>query len=331
MNTKPKVCVIGGGSWATAIVKMLCENLEEVGWYMRSDYAIEHLKRHGHNPSYLSQATFNSKQLHLFNDINKAVSYGDFLIFAVPSAFLYGELQKLEVSLLNKNIFSAIKGIVPESGLIVGEHFHKNHQVSYDKIGVIAGPCHAEEVAMERLSYLTIATQNTDMGEQMRSFLSGDYIKTILSDDIIGTEYASMLKNIYALAAGIAHALGYGDNFQAVLMSNSIREMKRFTKKVWDAKRNINNSAYLGDLLVTGYSVFSRNRTFGNMIGKGYTVKSAMMEMQMVAEGYYATKSAFEINQKNKALTPIIDTVYQILYNNKNPKQEFENLTTLLD
>lgn len=331
MKNNPKVCVIGGGSWATAIVKMLCENLEEVGWYMRSDYAIEHIKRHGHNPSYLSQASFDSEQLNLFNDINNAVSYGDYLIFAVPSAFLHSELKKLEIPLLNKSVFSAIKGIVPETGLIVGEHFHKNHQVSYDRIGVIAGPCHAEEVAMERLSYLTIAAHDVTMGEEMRSFLSSDYIKTILSDDIIGTEYAAMLKNIYALAAGIAHALGYGDNFQAVLMSNSIREMKRFTKKVWKAKRNINNSAYLGDLLVTGYSIFSRNRTFGNMIGKGYTVKSAMMEMQMVAEGYYATKSAFEINQKNKASTPIINTVYRILYDNKSPKKEFELLTALLD
>jgi glycerol-3-phosphate dehydrogenase (NAD(P)+) len=310
---------------------MLCENLENVGWYMRSNYAIEHIKRHGHNPSYLSQATFNSKQLVLFDDINEAVAYGDYLIFAIPSAFLQTELNKLTQSLDKKRVFSAIKGIVPETGLIVGEHFNKNYQVSFDQIGVIAGPCHAEEVAMERLSYLTIASQDTDIAAQMEQFLASDYIKTTTSDDVIGTEYAAMLKNIYALAAGIAHALGYGDNFQAVLMSNAIREMKRFTKEVWKAKRNINNSAYLGDLLVTGYSVFSRNRTFGNMIGKGYTVKSAMMEMKMVAEGYYATKSAYEINQKNKAKTPIIDTVYNVLYNNKNPKVEFELLTNLLD
>ena len=331
MNTKPKVCVIGGGSWATAIVKMLCENLDEVGWYMRSDYAIEHIKRHGHNPSYLSQATFDSKQLVLFNDINEAVLYANYIVFVVPSAFLQGELNKLTHSLTTKKIFSAIKGIVPESGLIVGEHFHKNFGVSYDNIGVIAGPCHAEEVAMERLSYLTIASQDQEIAVNMASLLAGDYIKTTTSDDIIGTEYAAMLKNIYALAAGIAHTLGYGDNFQAVLMSNAIREMKRFTKQVWGAKRNINNSAYLGDLLVTGYSVFSRNRTFGNMIGKGYTVTSAMMEMKMVAEGYYATESAYKINQKNNAKTPIIDTVYRILYKNKNPKKEFELLTALLD
>lgn len=331
MQNKPKVCVIGGGSWATAIVKMLAENLSEVGWYMRSDYAIEHLKRHGHNPSYLSQATFDSKHLQLFNDINNAVKYGDYLIFAVPSAFLQSELDKLKVSLKDKMVFSAIKGIVPETGLIVGEHFHKNYDVPFNQIGVITGPCHAEEVAMERLSYLTIASVDENIAQYMSSFLSCDYIKTTLSDDIVGTEYAAMLKNIFALAAGIAHGLGYGDNFQAVLMSNAIREMKRFTKKVWKKKRNINNSAYLGDLLVTGYSVFSRNRNFGNMIGKGYTVKSAMMEMKMIAEGYYATKSAYEINLINKAKTPIIDAVYHILYENKDPKREFEALTILLN
>jgi len=331
MQNKPKICVIGGGSWATAIVKMLVENLPEVGWYLRSSYGIEHLKRHGNNPSYLSQVTFNMEQLQLFNDINEAVTYGDFLIFAIPSAFLQGELDNLTVSLKNKKIFSAIKGIVPETGLIVGEHFNKNYDVLFENIGVITGPCHAEEVAMERLSYLTIASNNEHIAKEMSTFLTSDYIRATISDDIIGTEYAAMLKNIFALAAGIAHGLGYGDNFQAVLMSNAIREMKRFTKKVWQAKRNINNSAYLGDLLVTGYSAFSRNRTFGNMIGKGYTVKSAMMEMKMIAEGYYATKSAYKIKLKNNTKTPIIDTVYHILYEDKNPKKEFEALTTQLD
>ena len=331
MQNKPKISVIGGGSWATAIVKMLTENLEEIGWYMRSIYAIEHLKRHKHNPNYLSQASFDTDKLLLYNDINEAVAYADILIFAVPSAFLQTELNKLSLPLDTKIIFSAIKGIVPETGLIVGEHFVENYHVSSDQIGVITGPCHAEEVAMERLSYLTIAAEDKKIAHQMSGYLSSDYIKTTLSNDIIGTEYAAMLKNIYALAAGISHGLGYGDNFQAVLMSNAIREMKRFIKKVGDVKRNINNSAYLGDLLVTGYSVFSRNRTFGNMIGKGYTVKSAMMEMNMIAEGYYATKSAYEINKKNKAKTPIIDTVYRVLYENKDPKREFEALTTLLN
>ena len=196
---------------------------------------------------------------------------------------------------------------------------------------MITGPCHAEEVAMERLSYLTIASRDEEKAKLLSKYLSSDYIKTKISDDIIGTEYAAMLKNIYAIAAGIAHGLGYGDNFQSVLMSNSIREMKRYIKKVHKMKRNINNTAYLGDLLVTGYSIFSRNRMFGNMIGKGYTVKSAQMEMSMIAEGYYAAKSAYLLNQKNKAKTPIIDAVYSVLYEGKNPKIVFKKLTELLD
>ena len=331
MSKQAKIAVLGGGSWATAIVKMLSENLETVGWYMRSIYAIEHIKRNKHNPNYLSSAELHPEQLDLSNDMNQIVKNYDILIFAIPSAFLKTELKKLTVSLEGKIIFSAIKGIVPETGLIVGEHFHKIHKVSLENIGVITGPCHAEEVAMERLSYLTIACQNKETAIELSKYVAGRYIKTKISDDIIGTEYAAMLKNIYAIAAGIAHGLGYGDNFQSVLMSNAIREMKRFIKKIHKMKRNINNSAYLGDLLVTGYSTFSRNRMFGNMIGKGYTVKSAQMEMSMVAEGYYATKSAFEINQKNEAKTPIIDAVYNVLYEKKEAKDEFLKLTSKLD
>ncbi|MFD0761556.1 NAD(P)H-dependent glycerol-3-phosphate dehydrogenase [Lutibacter aestuarii] len=331
MIKNPKIAVFGGGSWATAIVKMLCENLNEVGWYMRNENAIDYIKINEHNPNYLSSAEFDVSKLLLSNDINELVNYADVLIFAIPSAFLKGELDKISENISEKIIFSAIKGIVPESGLIVGEHFHKMYQVPIENIGVITGPCHAEEVAMERLSYLTIACQDRKKARMLSKYISSDYIKTKTSDDIIGTEYAAMLKNIYAIAAGIAHGLGYGDNFQSVIMSNSIREMKRFIKKVHKMKRNINNSAYLGDLLVTGYSVFSRNRMFGNMIGKGYTVKSAMMEMSMVAEGYYAAKSAYLLNEKNGAKTPIIDAVYAVLYQHKNPKQIFKKLTEELD
>ena len=331
MHSKVKVAVIGGGSWATAIVKMLCENLNEVGWYMRSNYIIEHIKQNKHNPNYLSSAYFDPHKLYFSEDINEIINSADYLTFAVPSAFVQAELDKIKVSLDGKVIFSAIKGIVPETGLIVGEHFHEKMKVPFENIGVITGPCHAEEVAMERLSYLTIACQDEQKAEILAEKLAGRYIKTKISDDIIGTEYAAMLKNIFAIAAGMAHGLGYGDNFQAVLMSNAIREMKRFIKKIHKMKRNINNSAYLGDLLVTGYSVFSRNRMFGNMIGKGYTVKSAMFEMSMVAEGYYATKSAYLINQKNDADTPIIDTIYRILYENKDAKKEFNKLTDILN
>jgi glycerol-3-phosphate dehydrogenase (NAD(P)+) len=326
-----KFAVIGGGSWATAIAKMLCVNLPEIAWYMRNDAAIEHLKNHKHNPNYLSSVEFDTKKLKLTNDINEAVSYADYIIFAIPSAFLDAELEKLTVSLQDKIIFSAIKGIVPETSLIVGEHFHVKYDIPYYNIGVITGPCHAEEVALERLSYLTIACGDPDKAKIVAENLSGNYIKTKITDDIIGTEYAAMLKNIYAIAAGIAHGLGYGDNFQSVLMSNGIREMKKFIKKVHKMKRNINDSAYLGDLLVTGYSVFSRNRMFGNMIGKGYTVKSAQMEMSMVAEGYYATKSAYKLNQGYGAKTPIIDAVYEVLYEGKDAKAVFKKLTDKLD
>lgn len=331
MTTQPKVAVFGGGSWATAIVKMLSENLDNIGWYMRSVYALEHIKRNKHNPNYLSSAELHPEKLDLSSDINETVRNYDYLIFVIPSAFLEEELAKLTEPLEGKVIFSAIKGIVPESGLIVGEHFYEKYKIPVKDIGVITGPCHAEEVAMERLSYLTVACQDEAKAKVISNSIKGRYIRTKISDDIIGTEYAAMLKNIYAIAAGISHGLGYGDNFQSVLMSNSIREMKRFIRKVHKMKRNINNSAYLGDLLVTGYSTFSRNRMFGNMIGKGYTVKSAMFEMSMVAEGYYATKSAYLLNQEKGAKTPIIDAVYNVLYQGKDPKKVFAKLTTKLN
>jgi len=333
MTSKLKYAVFGSGSWATAIVKMLCENLDEVNWYMRSVYTKEHLLKEQHNPSYLSSVEFNLNQLKLSNDINETANYADVLIFVIPSAFMHAELEKLNIDISNKTIVSAVKGIIPETGLLVGEHFHDVYNIPFKNIAVIAGPCHAEEVALERLSYLTISCVDANKAQTIADNLSSNYIKTKISDDIIGVEYAVMLKNIYAIAAGIAHGLGYGDNFQSVLMSNAIREMKRFIKKMHKMKRNINNSAYLGDLLVTGYSVFSRNRMFGNMIGKGYTVKSAQMEMNMVAEGYYATKSAFLLNKKNvkKTRLPIINAVYGILYEGKNAKDVFNKLTDKLD
>lgn len=333
MNKDAKFAVLGGGSWATAIVKMLTNNQEIVSWYMRNSDAIGYIKIQKHNPNYLTSVEFKTEQLLLTDDINTAVNFADILIFAVPSAFLVGELKKLKTPLKDKIIFSAIKGIVPETGRIVGEHFHEAYGIPFENIGVITGPCHAEEVALERLSYLTIACADKEKAQFVAKNLSNNYIKTKTSKDIIGTEYAAMLKNIYAIAAGIAHGLGYGDNFQSVLMSNAIREMKRYTKRIHNIDRNINESAYLGDLLVTGYSTFSRNRMFGNMIGKGYTVKSAQMEMSMVAEGYYATKSAYAIknNFKNKVKTPIIDAVYQVLYENKNPKKVFTALTDKLN
>ena len=328
-----KYAVLGGGSWGTAIVKMLSENLDHLYWYVRNEEVIDYIKREKHNPNYLTSVELHTEKLSITADMNEAVSKADILIFVIPSAFLQSEMKQLHVSLKDKIIFSAIKGIVPENGLIVGEHFHTVYDLPYDQIGVITGPCHAEEVALERLSYLTIACTDTEKAEEVASKLQSHYIRTNTSDDIFGTEYAAMLKNIYALAAGIAHGLGYGDNFQAVLMSNAIREMKRYIRRVHKMKRNINNSAYLGDLLVTGYSIFSRNRMFGNMIGKGYTVQSAMMEMNMVSEGYYATKTAYELKSRftSKVRTPIIDAVYGILYKGENARRTFKALAEKLD
>jgi len=331
MSKKNKVAVFGGGSWATAIVKMLVENEEKVGWYMRSIYALEHIKINHNNPSYLSSVGFDINKLDLSNDLNEIVEKYDYLIFAIPSAFLKSELDKFNPNLKGKTIFSAIKGIVPETGNIVGEYFHSQFNIPYNNIGVITGPCHAEEVALEKLSYLTIASKDNNHANIIADKISCNYIKTKTSDDIYGTEYSAVLKNIFSIAAGVAHGLGYGDNFQAVLMSNSIREIDRFLKEVYPIKRDIKNLAYLGDLLVTGYSVFSRNRMFGNMIGKGYTVKSAQMEMNMVAEGYYATKSITELVSKYDINMPITDAMYKILYKDHDPKKVMYELTDKLN
>ena len=333
MDSKTKYAVFGNGSWATAIVKVLCENLPKVHWYVRKTQTIQYILNEKHNPSYLSSVELDNDRLILSTDINEVAAAAEVLIFAIPSAFVHAQLELLSVDISKKNIVSGIKGIVPEFGLLAGEYFHQQKQVPFNQIAVIGGPCHAEEVALERLSYLTIACTNAALAAEVASRLSCDYIQTKTHDDVVGAEYAAMLKNIYAIAAGISHGLGYGDNFQSVLMSNAIREMKRYIKKVYKMKRKINETLYLGDLLVTGYSTFSRNRMFGNMIGKGYTVKSAQMEMNMIAEGFYATKSAYQINHKNKAAaqTPIIDAVYQILYSDANPKEVFKTLVSVLD
>ena len=286
---------------------------------MRNEQAIEHIRATKHNPNYLSDVHLNVAKLHLTSSLDEAVAFSDYIILCIPSAFLSDELEKLTLPLSDKNIFSAIKGIEPKSGMIVGEY--------------LAGPCHAEEVALERLSYLTIACTDEEKARFVADAMTRPFVKTKISDDVIGIEYGAMLKNIYALAAGIAHGLGYGDNFQSVLMSNAIREMERYIKHIYKIKRNINHSAYLGDLLVTAYSLFSRNRTFGTMIGKGYTVKSTMAEMNMVAEGYYATKSAYNINlnQEKPSRTPILNAVYKVLYENKRAKTVFAELTNELN
>ncbi len=330
MENNSRIAVIGGGSWATAIVKILLENVSQLNWYMRDADNIANIKKQKHNKKYLSSVSLDTNKLNLFNDINSTIENSDILIFAIPSAFLVSALEQLNIDISNKIVVSAIKGIVPEYNLIIGEYFKFHHNISFDSFAVISGPCHAEEVAWERLSYLTIASQNTKLARKIADNLSSSFIKTSVSDDIFGTEYSAVIKNIIALASGICHGLGYGDNFQAVLISNSIQEIKRFVDTVHPITRDIKSSAYLGDLLVTAYSQFSRNRTFGNMIGKGYSVRSTQLEMNMIAEGYYAVKSIVEINKKYLINMPITDAVYNILYEKISPAIEIKLLTNHL-
>ncbi|TCD03695.1 NAD(P)H-dependent glycerol-3-phosphate dehydrogenase [Pedobacter psychroterrae] len=330
----PKVTMIGGGSWATAIIKMLSDNVtqKEIFWWMRSAEAITHLQKYKHNPNYLSSVEIRIPEENISNDLSKVIDTADYIILNVPAAFLKETLKAIKPGQLKgKKIISAIKGIVPDENLIIGEFLHQKYDIPFEDVVVISGPCHAEEVALEKLSYLTIASVDVELAELFASMLSTRYIKTNVSDDIFGTEYAAVLKNIYAVASGICHGVGYGDNFQAVLISNAIREINRFVNAVHPISRDIKESAYLGDLLVTAYSQFSRNRTFGNMIGKGYTVKSAQLEMNMIAEGYYAANCMHYINKKYKVDMPISRAVYAILYEKHSPHIEMRLLTEQLN
>lgn len=318
---------MGGGSWATAIAKMVLAQTESINWYMRRDDRIADFKRLGHNPAYLTGVKFDIKRIHFSSNINDVVRDSDTLIFVTPSPYLKSHLKKLKMKLRDKFIVTAIKGIVPDDNMIVSEYFTKMYNVPPENIAVVAGPCHAEEVALERLSYLTIACPDINKASIMSRQFSSTFIKTSVSNDVAGIEYGSVLKNVYAIAAGICNGLKYGDNFQAVLISNAIQEMNRFLQTVHPLNRNVDDSAYLGDLLVTSYSNFSRNRTFGTMIGKGYSVKSAQIEMEMIAEGYYGTKCIKEINKHYHVNMPILDAVYNILYERISPAIEIKLLT----
>lgn len=329
-----KIAMIGGGSWATAIIKMLSDNIsgKEIYWWMRNEEAITHIKTFKHNPNYLSSVEIKLPESHISSDISAIIKPADFVVLNVPAAFLKETLKGVSAAdLKGKKIVSAIKGIVPDENLIIGEFLNQKYDVTLEDILVISGPCHAEEVALEKLSYLTIASTDIGLAGDFANLLTTRYIKANVSDDIFGTEYAAVLKNIYAVASGICHGVGYGDNFQAVLISNAIREIKDFVDAVHPIDRDIKESAYLGDLLVTAYSQFSRNRTFGNMIGKGYTVKSAQLEMNMIAEGYYAASCMHHINQKYKVEMPISNAVYNILYKYHSPQMEMRLLTEKLN
>ena len=338
-----KIAIIGGGSWATAIAKIVVEHTHHIGWYMRRDDRIEDFKRLQHNPAYLTSVHFNIDEIDFSSNLNDIVQRYDTLVFVTPSPYLKNHLKKLKTRISDKFIVTAIKGIVPDENLVCSEYFHQVFDVPYSNLACIGGPSHAEEVALDRLSYLTVACSDDEKAQAFADVLASNVIKTKTSADVLGIEYASVLKNVYAIAAGICSGLKYGDNFQAVLMSNALQEMNRFLTVVRDMQtkgrddmpmtRNqaeqpaINDSAYMGDLLVTGYSNFSRNRTFGSMIGKGYSVKSAQIEMEMIAEGYFGTKCMKEINRRLHVNMPILDAVYNILYERIAPQIEIKLLT----
>ena len=322
-----KIAIMGGGSWATAVAKIVLEKVDHISWYMRRPEVIEDFKRLEHNPSYLTSVHFDVNRISFSSDINEVVRNCDTLIFVTPSPYLKNHLKKLKEKLHNKFVITAIKGIVPDENLICSEYFRQVFNVPDDNLAVLGGPSHAEEVALGRLTYLTIGCTDEEKAANFADLIASSYVKTKTNSDVIGIEYASVLKNVYAIASGICNGLKYGDNFQSVLVSNAVQEMSRFLSAVDPIERNVYDSVYLGDLLVTSYSNFSRNRVFGTMIGRGYSVKSAQIEMEMIAEGFYGTKCMKEINRHFHVNMPILDAVYNILYEKISPSIEIKLLT----
>ncbi len=322
--------VIGYGSWATALAGLLTKSGNRIGWYIRNREVLEGLQAEGHNPKYISELEFDRNLLNLSDDINKIVSECDILLVSVPSAYLTTFLEPLEVPLKNKFVISAIKGIIPGDYSTVAEFFHDKYSLSYGQLGIIAGPSHAEEVSRGKLSYLTVVCTDPDNAKTVSKSLQSDSLITHLSSDLYGTEYAAILKNIYAIAAGIAEGLGYGDNFKAVLAAASAGEMTRFINESYPFVRDTMESAYLGDLLVTCYSTYSRNRRLGLLIGHGCTVKSALNEMTMIAEGYFASECIHIVNKRYGIRMPVADMVYDILYCGAYPRKRMKELTAEL-
>lgn len=330
-HTTYRFGVLGSGSWATALVKILSENLTQVNWYVRNPESLHHLEQFGHNPKYLQSVSFPKEKLNLFGELDRFIEQTDILIVAVPAAFLHETLGTVDPTCFkDKSVISAIKGIIPEFHAIPARYFHKTFQIPYEQLGIVCGPCHAEEIALERLSYLTVGSENAALSNPVAIALRCRYVEVSENDDLFGAELSAILKNIYAIASGMFAGLGYGDNFQAVLVSNALQEMKRFIDVVHPIHRDVNSSAYLGDLLVTAYSKFSRNRTFGFMLGQGYTLQSAKLELTMVAEGYYAARSLMEINQKFQVEMPILSAVYSVLYEGANCQRKMKELTSKL-
>jgi len=326
MNFPGKIAILGGGTWATALSKIMLNHEKHINWYMRRPEQIEEFKKTGHNPSYLSNVEFNLDRITFYSDITKVVEDSDTLVLAVPSPFLKSHLEKLKADISNKFIISAIKGIIPPENLLVTDYLTKHYNVPVENMAIVGGPCHAEEIALERLTYPTVACADIDKAHVIAQIFNNRFVRASVSNDVTGIELAAVLKNVYAIASGICHGLKYGDNFQAVLVSNAISEMECFVDTVSPISRRIQDSAYLGDLLVTCYSSFSRNRTFGSMIGKGYSVKAAQIEMEMIAEGYYGTKCIQEINEKYNVNIPIADMVYRVIYEGASAREEIKVL-----
>jgi len=327
MDSIGKICILGGGTWGTALAKMVLMNQKHMNWFIRRDYQIEGFYKLGHNPSYLTNVKFNLAQITFYSNIEKAIKDSDTIIVAIPSPYVKQYFRRIwNSSFRGKFVVSALKGIIPNDNVVMSEFLAANYKVPFENIGVLSGPCHAEEVALERLSFLTVASKEPNKAALLSEAINSRILKTRISDDVVGIELAAVLKNIYAIAAGICQGLLYGDNFQAVLMSNCAKEMSRFLNGVLPMERCIAEQHYLGDMLVTGYSQFSRNRTLGAMIGKGYSVKSAQLEMEMIAEGYYGAKCIYELNNRFKVDMPIARTVYQILYEKLPPQEAIRNL-----
>lgn len=322
-----QVAVIGGGSWATALIKILTENNVKVKWWMRDADAVAHIRKFHHNLHYLSSVELHPSKVKPYTHLKDALKGTEWVILAVPSAFVEEALKEADPAwFAGKKVISGVKGIIPSTSQLVTDWFSENFGISPDHIGAIAGPCHAEEIALEKYSYITIASSGTETAESFARMLSCRFVKTSFLTDIHGVEYAAVMKNIVAMSCGIAHGAGAGDNFQAVMVSNAIIEIEHFLDTVSPRRRNVNVSAYLGDLLVTCYSQFSRNRTFGNMIGRGYSVKAAQVELKMIAEGYYATECIQRINEVHRVDLPIVKFAWDVLYKNEKPLKAFEEL-----
>jgi len=327
MDSIGKICILGGGTWGTALAKIVLMNQKHMNWFIRRDDQIEGFYKLGHNPSYLTNVKFNLAQITFYSNIEKAIKDSDTIIIAIPSPYVKQYFRRMWNSTFRgKFMVSALKGIIPNDNMVMSEFLASNFKIPFEDIGVLSGPCHAEEVALERLSFLTVASKDEKKANLLAEAIHSRILKTRISNDVVGIELAAVLKNIYAIAAGICQGLLYGDNFQAVLMSNCAKEMSRFLNGVVPIERNISEQHYLGDMLVTGYSQFSRNRTLGAMIGKGYSVKSAQLEMEMIAEGYYGAKCIYEMNDRFKVDMPIVQTIYEILYEKLAPQTAIKRL-----